>query len=92
MFEIIAQNYHLFLAGVSLVVWLTRLEGLVKSLEKEVSLIEKRQTTAIEQVAESLKRIAQKQEENAEKLQFLQLDVAKIVAFEEGRKSVRGRK
>lgn len=92
MLSFVIENWHIVMSVLAFVVWLTRLEGLIKSLEKELSLIEKRQATAIEQVAESLKRIAQKQEENAEKLHNLQLDVAKIVAFEEGRKSVRGRR
>lgn len=89
MLDIISQYYHIILSAVTIIIWFTRLEGLVRGLEKELSLIEKRQSYAIENVAESLKKIAQKQEENAEKLHNLQLDVAKIVAFEEGRRSIR---
>lgn len=89
MLDFLVSNWHFFLALISFTVWLSRLEGLVKMQGREIELIEKRQNTAIEQIHESLKKIVHSQEQNAEKLQNLQIDVAKIVAFEEGRKSVK---
>lgn len=92
MLDFIFQNFHILLSGVAFIVWLVRLEGLVRGQQREIDLIEKRQNTAIEQVHEALKKIVLTQEQNAEKLHNLQIDVAKIVAFEEGRKSVNSRK
>ena len=92
MIDFITSNFYVILAAVSFTVWLIRLEGVVRMQQREIELIEKRQSTAIEQVHEALKRIAATQEQNAEKLQILQVDVAKIIAFEEGRKSVKYRR
>lgn len=88
VFDFVLSNWPILISFVSFIIWLVRLEGLVKVLEREIHLIERRQSGAVEQIAETLKHIMKKQEETADKLQNLQLDVAKIVAFEEGRRSV----
>lgn len=86
--DYLISNTHFIIAVISFIAWLIRLESVVKMHSKEIAEINDKQSSLVTHIEELLTKIANKQEEQNIKLHSLQLDVAKIIAFEEGRRSV----
>lgn len=80
MIETILQFWPILIAFVSFIVWLIRLEGKIKIIEKE-------QYNAINQINKNLERLNDGQNEMKKDIHQVQISVTEIVAFEKGRSS-----
>lgn len=84
LIETIIQFWPIFLGFITFVVWLIRLEGKVKIIEKE-------QYNAINQISRNIEKLSDGQNEMRKDIHQLQLSVTEIVAFERGRNTANKR-